>query len=196
MKNISLKNVYFYVQGWLRYYMYYGEFRAYNITNSKDKHITEFTWKEFCQIKWFLFTYRLLPNHLRHQIKIRINSSMPCIAEGQCTICGCSTPALQMTTKACDKPCYPAMMNRKEWTIFIKNLFTQLGTGPVIYYYDKNTNKYWTLFNEKFITREDFENIPIGKINNSTTVSNINKDILNKGNENSTITEINWKSDE
>jgi hypothetical protein len=42
-----------------------------------------------------------------------------CFFAGQCKMCGCQTTALQMASKACDKPCYPTMMDKKEWHRFI-----------------------------------------------------------------------------
>lgn len=38
-----------------------------------------------------------------------------CYVKGQCKMCGCTTTALQMANKSCPKPCYPKMMNRKQW---------------------------------------------------------------------------------
>lgn len=41
-----------------------------------------------------------------------------CYLNGVCTKCGCTTTALQMANKACDKPCYPEMMNKQQWNDF------------------------------------------------------------------------------
>lgn len=50
---------------------------------------------------------------------MRINfMQTDCYLNGVCTKCGCSTTALQMANKACDKPCYPIMMNKDDWKLF------------------------------------------------------------------------------
>lgn len=41
-----------------------------------------------------------------------------CYNQGSCTLCGCHTTALQCANKACDKPCYPMMMNKNLWNRF------------------------------------------------------------------------------
>ncbi len=41
-----------------------------------------------------------------------------CYEMGSCKICGCETTALQMCSKSCNKPCYPPMMNKKQWKKF------------------------------------------------------------------------------
>lgn len=64
-----------------------------------------------------------------------------CYTEGQCKMCGCKTTALQMANKACDKPCYPAMMSRRVWESMLR--------GHTIYC--NKTRKYWKLKNEQFI---------------------------------------------
>lgn len=42
-----------------------------------------------------------------------------CLNQGSCILCGCSTPALQMTNKACDLPCYPKIMSKVDWNLFL-----------------------------------------------------------------------------
>jgi hypothetical protein len=100
----DLKDILYYLQGNVRYKLYYSIF------------------------SW------LIPNHIREQITFRINSMrVTCFTEGQCEMCGCSTTALQMCNKACDGDCYPKMLNIKTWkelknnkTVYIykeKNLY-------------------------------------------------------------------------
>ena len=85
MKN-KLKDIRYYMQGNLRYYLYYSK-----------------------------FSY-LLPRHIKDQIIYRINSmDMICYAEGSCKMCGCKTTALQMCDKACNNPCYPPMLDKETW---------------------------------------------------------------------------------
>ena len=82
----TLKNIISYIQGNLRYKLYYS-----------------------------IFAF-LIPKHIREQITARINSmDRQCYNDGQCKMCGCQTTALQMADKACDKPCYPKMMSRMDW---------------------------------------------------------------------------------
>ena len=82
----TLKNIIAYIQGNLRYRLFYSN---------------------------FAFLIRL---HIREQIQVRINSMDPiCYGNGECKICGCQTTHLQMANKACDKPCYPEMLSRKNW---------------------------------------------------------------------------------
>lgn len=91
MKNnrYTLNNILNYIQGNVRYQLYYSKFAF------------------------------LIPIHIREQIDARINSmDKQCYLEGQCKMCGCSTTALQMCDKACDKPCYPPMLNKQAWGKF------------------------------------------------------------------------------
>ena len=91
MKNnrYTLNNILNYIQGNYRYQLYYSKFAF------------------------------LIPKYIREQIDIRINSmDSQCYKEGQCKMCGCSTTALQMCDKACDKPCYPPMLNKEAWEKF------------------------------------------------------------------------------
>lgn len=110
---INLKNIFYFIQGNCRYKLFYSTFA------------------------------NLLPRHIRDQIEVRINSmDRKCYAEGQCKICECKTTHLQMCNKACDKPCYPPMLNRKEWAE-LKEDFV---------YYDTKTDTVWYLTQEnKFI---------------------------------------------
>ncbi len=58
----------------------------------------------------------MIRDHIKEQIDYRIEvMDRDCYNQGSCIICGCSTTALQMADKACDKPCYPPMMKKKEW---------------------------------------------------------------------------------
>ena len=88
----TLKNIISYMQGNLRYKLFYSNFAF------------------------------LIRPHIREQIKVRINSmDQECYNAGECKICGCQTTALQMADKACDKPCYPSMLSKEQWYIINKN---------------------------------------------------------------------------
>lgn len=83
---VNLKNIISYLQGKIRYKLFYSNFAF------------------------------LIPKHIREQIQYRINSmDLDCYTQGQCKLCGCQTTALQMANKACDKPCYPKMLNKNFW---------------------------------------------------------------------------------
>ena len=91
----TLKNITAYIQGNLRYKLYYSKFAF------------------------------LIRPHIREQIEARIKSmDKQCYDEGQCKLCGCQTTALQMADKACDKPCYPSMLNKKDWNWLKKIKYT------------------------------------------------------------------------
>lgn len=89
----TLKNIIAYIQGNLRYKLFYSNFAF------------------------------LIRPHIREQIQVRINSmDKQCYNEGQCKMCGCQTTALQMADKACDKPCYPEMMDKVTWNKFKRGI--------------------------------------------------------------------------
>jgi len=89
-KKVNFRNVFAYLQGHLRYRLYYS--------------------------RWFFW---LLPGHVREQIGFRIRSmDGECYERGSCKLCGCAVTALQMADRACGKPCYPAMLGRGDWIIW------------------------------------------------------------------------------
>lgn len=90
-KEITLKNMFYYIQGNIRYILYYSKFKF------------------------------LIPKYIREQIDFRIRvMDKKCYNQGSCKMCGCKTTALQMSNKTCNKPCYPPMMNKKQWKQFFK----------------------------------------------------------------------------
>lgn len=90
MMKINLSNIIAYIQGHIRYKLYYS--------------------------KWFKF---LIRKHIREQIDFRIKyMDKVCYEKGSCKLCGCATTALQMADKQCDKPCYPPMLNKANWKQF------------------------------------------------------------------------------
>lgn len=112
MSKITIKDILSYIQGNIRYKLYYSRYN------------------------W------LIRKHIREQIEFRIQIMNPtCYSNGSCIACGCKTTALQMTNKSCDKDCYPTMMNKTQWNYFSKGIpaiikkemwlfkpeFTQLG---------------------------------------------------------------------
>ena len=90
-EKITLKNIFYFIQGHIRYELYYSKF----------------VW--------------LIRNHIREQIEARINSmNKECYNQGSCIKCGCKTTHLQMSNKACKGLCYPSMMNKRKWNL-LKN---------------------------------------------------------------------------
>ncbi len=59
--------------------------------------------------------------HIFEQVEERIEQvtlkSPECIANGQCKICGCATPALFYANKGCanNPPCYDPFLNQDDW---------------------------------------------------------------------------------
>ena len=95
---ITPKNIWAYITGKLRYKLFYSKF------------------------EW------LIRKHIREQIYFRIRvMDEECYFAGSCKLCGCETTALQMANKACDKPCYPEMMNKKMWKSFTKGTPVLIG---------------------------------------------------------------------
>ena len=82
----KLIDVYYYIQGKIRYTLFYSRLKE------------------------------LLPEHIRSQITYRIAVMNPlCRSQGSCIKCGCETTALQMCNKACEGNCYPKMMEARNW---------------------------------------------------------------------------------
>lgn len=58
----------------------------------------------------------LMRTHIKEQIATRIRSmDKLCFDRGSCKLCGCRTTHLQMANKACDKPCYPKLVDSYQW---------------------------------------------------------------------------------
>ena len=94
MKNKrKLNDIFAYIQGYWRYNLFYSEY--------------------------FKF---LIRTHILEQITWRISvMDKACYKYGSCLLCGCDTTALQMANKQCNKPCYPKMKGKFEWTIYKLN---------------------------------------------------------------------------
>lgn len=112
-EQITFKNVKAFIQGYYRYYMYI----------------------------WF--KTKLLREHIVSQYRTRLNSvDKKCLADGQCKLCGCAVPQLLWADKACDKPCYPPMMDKITWNKFFQNddwILEVTKTGLVFKYKHKIT---------------------------------------------------------
>lgn len=58
----------------------------------------------------------LLPKYIKEQYHYRLNiMNSKCLLSGQCVICTCNTPMLQLAFKSCDGNCYPRIMNPYKW---------------------------------------------------------------------------------
>lgn len=87
---INLKNIRAYIQGHVREKLFYSK-------------------------RW----NKLLSLHIFEQINYRLFvMKKECFSNGECTECGCDTPALQMADKPCEGKCYPAMLNETDWFIY------------------------------------------------------------------------------
>ena len=111
---ISFMNICYYLQGNIRYFFYYSRFSRI-----------------------------LIRKHIYQQIGMRINSmDSLCYSQGYCKLCGCTTTHLQMCNKACDKPCYPRMLNKRLWKQFIEKGSIEID------------GMLWVMSNNKFVKRE------------------------------------------
>ena len=96
------KDVWYYIQGNVRSYLYY--------TN----------W-------WVLPLHIFIPLHILEQMVVRLNTieESECYDKGSCKHCGCKVPPLTFCNKACEGNCYPRMMDAYQWFLFksYKQLF-------------------------------------------------------------------------
>lgn len=102
-KKITIKNIFWYLQGTTRY----------RIMSS-----------------WFK---NIFPWYLRDQIEHRVNSMHTiCRTQGSCKECGCMTPALAYCDEECLGRCYPRMLNKKEYkNIITGGLFCDIETALI-----------------------------------------------------------------
>lgn len=121
LKKRPLIDVWHYFIGNYRYWLYYKKFKI----DYQGYRTNE------------VYRHSLMRQHIFEQIAWRIKvMDQECYEMGQCKMCGCATTALQMANKACDKPCYPLMMSKKEWEIFKKgNYKTYIDTSVYPYQY-------------------------------------------------------------
>ena len=92
---------------------------------------------------WYSSYKNLMRNHIQEQIEVRIASmDKECLDNGECKLCGCQTTALQMANRACDKPCYPGMLNKES--------FSRMKEGYLAY----EGGQYWQLKGGKFKKRK------------------------------------------
>ena len=116
---MTLKNVWFFNQGWFRYWLYYRP-----------------------RLKF------LIRERIREQIDMRINSmNQQCYNSGSCIKCGCATTALQMADKPCEGECYPRMMDKIEWKVFKKVGFLYIDCE--VWCKDVDNNKFILMSNGK-----------------------------------------------
>lgn len=86
----------------------------------------------------------LIRKHIREQITWRMfYVKKVCMDKGYCHHCGCDVPSLQYANNSCKEPCYPTMMNKKEWNDFQKKLK----------YKDKKNKCVWFLNSAKQLIR-------------------------------------------
>jgi hypothetical protein len=118
-----LIDVVHYFIGNFRYHFYYGGTLS----------------KKFAFIAWL--RKRMIRQHIKEQINFRIKvMDKECYNNGECKLCGCQTTALQMADKACDKPCYPPLMDKAHWSSFNKG--ESHYSGNHIFLYDVKKNLY------------------------------------------------------
>ncbi len=77
----------------------------------------------------------LIRRHIREQIEFRILvMDKDCYDNGSCKLCGCTTTALQMANKRCDKPCYPKMYSKVQWRA-VKSIYKYAWENDKRFYY-------------------------------------------------------------
>lgn len=126
-----LSDVWEYIVGHYRYRLLYWNLRCVQ-SNYKI-------------INWLrpLRLHRLIRKHIREQIEYRFKwMDQECFWAGSCKICGCTTTQLQMANKSCDKPCYPPMMSKAEWSMYNQGL-----TIPLM----KIRSSYWQSGDERWL---------------------------------------------
>lgn len=75
-----------------------------------------YRYKLFYNRNYYTTKHPLMRRHIWEQIQFRIKvMARGCYLAGSCEICGCHTTQLQMADKPCEKPCYPSMLNKKNW---------------------------------------------------------------------------------
>jgi hypothetical protein len=66
--------------------------------------------------------------------------NMLCYTKGSCVACGCTTTELQMCNRACDKDCYPPMVNKKTWNLDYD--YFESNDGKTVFIRDYNLLKF------------------------------------------------------
>ena len=95
---------------------YNGHKNEINLSLAIDFLLGTYRYEVYFLNQWWLRDF------IVDQYECRISSMNPkCYSDGQCVLCGCQTTALQMAKKSCDAPCYPPLMNKKEWGAFKEN---------------------------------------------------------------------------
>lgn len=96
----------------------------------------------------------LMRRHIWEQIVFRIrHMNKECFNSGECIKCGCQTTHLQMCSKECEGHCYPPMVDKKHWEMFI-NGFAKVRSrdNKRDYWFDKAKNEiliYESVFKER-----------------------------------------------
>ena len=130
---MKIKNIYHYIQGHIRYYLYHNDLDIYYYIQG---HVRYYLYYNDLLV-W------LLPTHIIDQIEFRIKvMNQECFSLGSCIKCGCKTTHLQMCDKACDGDCYPKMYSKESWKS-AGPIFKRMYDNDPEYYYNfiKNFNK-------------------------------------------------------
>lgn len=113
MKTMKIKlinNIRDYIQGTLRYNLYYSRLKF------------------------------LLAPHIVEQFKWRIKvMSTECLENGSCTKCGCRVPELQFASTPCEGECYPPFLSKVGWEGFKKGANFQTKNNKFSYKVGKLT---------------------------------------------------------
>jgi hypothetical protein len=109
----TIRNMFAFIQGNIRYHIYY-----------------KYKW-----LKW------IVPDYIWDQIRFRLLvMDQECYDLGQCKKCGCETTKLQFANKSCDGKCYPPIMSKKQWNEFMKIQVTSIN-GHRHCFIEKDVNR-------------------------------------------------------
>lgn len=86
--------------------------------NLKKENVTNFIEGYFNLFKSKIFNKSIEP-HIKEMVIYRAVQCEPCLLMGECSQCGCSTPAMFFSSKKkCDKGRWGAMVSKEDWETF------------------------------------------------------------------------------
>lgn len=91
-----------------------GKYSVAEVVDFFRAELRYFIYYKYYDLDW------LMQDHIREQIDFRIDIMMDrkCYNDGQCKVCGCTTPDLQFTNASCKGHCYPCIVDKKTWKQF------------------------------------------------------------------------------
>lgn len=60
--------------------------------------------------------------HIKNQFIWRLAAMNPkCLDNGECIMCGCKTPQLQLANRICEGNCYPPLVDKKTFELILNS---------------------------------------------------------------------------